>query len=171
MSSSSGAGNRPASPFEEEPSSWTGPPLTEDMVRRAEEALGVRLPGSYLEVLYRQNGGVLKKTCHPTSFRTSWADDHFAVDVIMGIGYEEGIDVQSDYLVAEWGYPNIGVVFGVTPAAGPDTVMLDYSACGPEGEPAVAYVGEDRVPRRVAESFGEFLAGLVPSEADEDQDR
>jgi hypothetical protein len=58
-------------------------------------------------------------------------------------------------------YPDIGVVIGVTPMAGPDTVMLDYSSVGPGGEPAVVYVGEDRVPRRVADSFGEFVDGLV----------
>ncbi|WP_375373481.1 SMI1/KNR4 family protein [Micromonospora sp. ATA51] len=43
------------------------------MVRQAEETLGFRLPRSYVELMYRQNGGVLKNTCYPTSFRTSWA--------------------------------------------------------------------------------------------------
>ncbi|MFG2056121.1 SMI1/KNR4 family protein [Micromonospora sp. NPDC048930] len=80
------------SPFEDAPSPWTGPPLTDDAVRRAEETLGVRLPQSYLRLLSRRNGGVLRNTCHPTSFRTSWAEDHFEVDVILGIGYEEGVN-------------------------------------------------------------------------------
>lgn len=35
--------------------------------------------------------------------------------------------------------------------------MLDYSDCGPEGDPAVVYIDEDRVPRRVAGSFIEFI--------------
>lgn len=155
-------------PFDVGPSLWTGPPLTEDMVRRAEETLGVRLPRSYVELMYRQNGGVLKNSCCPTSFRTSWAADHFGVDVIMGIGYEEGIDVQSASLISEWGYPNVGVVLGVTPAAGPDTVMLDYSGSGPDAEPAVIYVDEDRVPRRVADSFGDFMTCLVSCEVYEE---
>jgi hypothetical protein len=158
------------SPFEEGPSPWIGPPLTEDMVRQAEETLGFRLPRSYVELMYRQNGGVLKNTCYPTSFRTSWAADHFGLDVIMGIGYEEGIDAQSAELISEWDYPNVGVVLGVTPMAGPDTVMLDYSESGPDGEPAVVYVGEDRIPRRVADSFGEFIDGLVSCEVYEDED-
>ncbi|SCG49855.1 SMI1/KNR4 family protein [Micromonospora inositola] len=157
-------------PFEVGPSPWIGPPLTEDMVRRAEETLGVRLPRSYVELMYRQNGGVLKNSCYPTSFRTSWAADHFGVDVIMGIGYEEGVDAQSANLISEWDYPKVGVVLGVTPAAGPDTVMLDYSESGPGGEPAVVYVDEDKVPRRIADSFGEFMNGLVSCEAYEDDD-
>jgi hypothetical protein len=41
-------------------------------------------------------------------------------------------------------------------------VLLDYSESGPEGEPAVVYVDEDRVPRRIADSFDEFLQRLVP---------
>jgi len=149
-------------------SPWIGPPLDAEMVRRAEETLGVRLPRRYVEILRQQNGGVLKDNCCPTSFRTSWAADHFQVDVILGVGYEDGLDAQSADLIEEWGYPNIGVVFGVTAAAGPDTVMLDYSASGSEGEPAVVYVGEDRVPRRVADSFDEFLTSLVSCEQYED---
>jgi hypothetical protein len=39
--------------------------------------------------------------------------------------------------------------------------MLDYSECGPTGEPAVAHVDEDRVPRRVAATFEQFVAALV----------
>ncbi|MEV4987105.1 SMI1/KNR4 family protein [Micromonospora sp. NPDC053811] len=142
------------------------------MVRRAEATLGVRLPHAYVEVMYQQNGGVLKDGCFPTSFRTFWTADHFQVDVIMGVGFPEGVDALSAYLIAEWGYPEVGVVLGVTPLAGPDTVMLDYSASGPDGEPAVAYVGEDRVPRRVANSFEEFMNRLVSCQAyDDDQDQ
>ena len=54
--------------------------------------------------------------------------------------------------------------------AGPDTVMLeDYSDCRPDGEPAVVYVGEDKILRRVADSFGEFIDGLVSCEVYEDE--
>ncbi|MGW4944477.1 SMI1/KNR4 family protein [Actinoplanes sp. NPDC004185] len=152
------------SPFDDGPGEWTGPPLTDDMVRQAEATLGVRLPPAYVDLLRLRNGGVLRDTRHPTSFRTSWAADHFAVDVLLGVGYPEGADAQSAYLIAEWGYPDVGVVIGVTPSAGHDTVMLDYSGCGPAGEPAVVYVDDDRLPRRVADSFGQFMSGLEPDD-------
>ncbi|XVV09646.1 SMI1/KNR4 family protein [Actinoplanes sp. CA-131856] len=149
-------------PFEPGPSQWTGPPVDDAMVRRAEETLGHRLPPAYVDVLRRQNGGILAKNCYPTDFRTDWAADHFQMDVLLGIGHPEGADTQSAYLIQEWDYPPIGVVIGVTALAGPDTVMLDYTT---QGEPAIAYIGEDRVPRRVAETFAHFMAFLV----DEDQ--
>jgi hypothetical protein len=140
------------------------------MVRQAEELLGVRLPQSYVQLMYRQNGGLLKRTCFPTGFRTSWSADHFQVDIIRGIGYEKGIDEQSNALIFEWKYPDVGVVIGVTPAAGPDTVMLDYSESGPDGEPAVVYVDEDRVRRWIADSFESFINGLVSEEEYSDED-
>ena len=84
------------------------------------------------------------------------------MNVILGIGGASGIDTpmrdgdtRSEYLVREWGYPPVGVVLCVTPSGGHDTVMLEYSGGGPE--PAVAYVDEDRVPRRIAGTFAEFL--------------
>lgn len=40
-------------------------------------------------------------------------------------------------------------------------LMLDYTACGAHGEPSVVHVDEDRVPRRLASSFADFIAGLV----------
>lgn len=150
----------------EEDDYYTGPPLDIDMVYRVEGDLGVRLPCSYIETLLVRNGGTPRNRCYPTDFPTSWADDHFEISGIRGIGGSWGIDSSSgrgsSYLISEWGYPEIGVVICETPSAGHDTVMLDYSECGLQGEPAVVYVDEDRVPRRIAQSFGEFLARLVP---------
>ena len=141
---------------------YRGPPLTSAMVQRAETALGVRLPGGYLELLSENNGGTFAKRFIATSFPTSWAADHFAVSGLLGIGGERGIDsttgLGSVDLIAEWGYPDVGIVICDTPSAGHDTVMLDYSACGPLGEPTVVYVDEDRVSRQVADAFIALLA-------------
>jgi hypothetical protein len=140
---------------------YTGPPLDNDMVRRAEDSLGVRLPRSYVDVLFQRNGGSLRRGCFPTEFRNSWADDHIEIRALLGIGGQRGIESWSPAMVAEWGYPDVGVVIGDLPSGGHDTVMLDYSQSGPDGEPAVVYVDEDRVPRRIASSFDGLLSGLV----------
>ncbi|MFF8815167.1 SMI1/KNR4 family protein [Streptomyces pactum] len=150
----------------EDDDSYTGPPLDEGLVRRAEEELGLRLPLSYVEVLRLRNGGVPRRRCCPTEFSTTWAPDHFEISAILGIGGPWGIidhppGASTSYSVTDWEYPEIGFVVCDTPSAGHDTVMLDYSACGPDGEPAVAYVDEDRVPRRVADSFAAFLTRLT----------
>ncbi len=143
---------------------FTGPSLDASRIRAAEAILGFRLPSSYAGILLEQNGGSLRHRCCFTSFPTSWADDHFSVNALLGHGGEWGMDTEfgSAYLIEEWGYPRIGLVIGVTPSAGHDTVMLDYSACGPDGEPTVVYVDEDRVPKKVADSFDAFLAMLRP---------
>ena len=150
--------------FDPEDDEFTGPPIDDEAVRRAEAALGVRLPAAYVDALRERNGGVLLRSCFPTDFETSWAPDHFEVRALRGIGGDEGIDSDtgSEYLIAEWDYPDIGVVICDMPSGGDDVVMLDYSHSGPDGEPAVAYVDEDRLPRRVADTFQEFLDRLRP---------
>lgn len=152
--------------FDEQDDFFTSPPLDDGMLRRAEETLGVRLPPTYVKVLFQRNGGVLRRKCCPTEFSTSWAASHFEILALLGIGGEWGIDspLGSAYLIDEWEYPAIGVVLCAMPSGGHDAVMLDYSQSGPEGEPAVAYIDEDRIPRRVANSFEEFLMQLVACE-------
>ncbi|MFE4216971.1 SMI1/KNR4 family protein [Streptomyces sp. NPDC056844] len=144
-----------------EESDWVGPPVDIEMIRRAEDVLQVRLPKTYVDLLFVQNGGILSNRCFPTRFPTSWASDHVCIDAIWGVGGVYGVDVTSPGMITEWGYPEIGVVFGLTPSGGHDTVMFDYTSCGSNGEPSISYVDEDRVPRRIANSFSEFLHGLV----------
>jgi hypothetical protein len=140
---------------------YNGPPLTDDMVLAAEATLGVHLPNGYVALLRQRNGGSLRKRCYPTSFPTSWAPTHISVRAILGIGGEYGTDKMTSYLVSEWGYPDVGIVLCATPSGGHDTVMLDYSVVQPGGEPFVAYVDEDRIPRQIASNFEEFVEGLV----------
>lgn len=146
--------------FDEE-TYYTGPPLDLEAIHRLEKSLGYRLPGRYVELLLRRNGGSLRHRCLPTSFPNSWSVDHIEVRAILGIGSPLGIQ-SSASLIADWEYPAIGLVFCETPSGGHDTVMLDYSESGNWGEPHVAYVDEDRIPRRVANSFDDFINSLVP---------
>lgn len=149
--------------FFDDNSMHSGPTLSGEMVGRAQANLGVRLPDAYVEVLRERNGGVPIRRCFRTARRTSWAEDHVEISTLLGLGFDRGIDGElgSAYLIQEWGYPNIGVVICDTPSAGHDTVMLDYRECGPEGEPRVAYVDEDRSILLLAQNFAEFIAGLL----------
>jgi hypothetical protein len=146
---------------------FTGPLLTEGMIRAAERGLGYRLPEAYLRLLKSQNGGEPRRDCFPTSSATSWAKDHIAVVGIRGIGGEWGIDsptLGSAAMIKQWGYPNIGVVVGECPSAGHDVVMLDYSVSGNQGEPRVVHVEtecETPCVTLLAENFQSFIEGLV----------
>jgi hypothetical protein len=147
-------------------SEHTGPPLTTEAVRAAEATLGYKLPESYLRLLRVRNGGNPRFCCYPTEVRTSWAEDHICITTLFGVGFERGIDGEheSRYMIEEWGYPDVGIVIADTPSAGHDTVMLDYSECGPQGEPRVIHVdteSDEPVITVLAPDFETFIAGLV----------
>jgi hypothetical protein len=143
----------------------TGPPLTRDMVQAAEDALGFKLPASYLQLLVGRNGGYPRKFCFPTSAPTSWAADHVQISTLFGVGYKFGIEA-SPSVIAKWGYPHVGIVIADTPSGCHDAVMLDYSQCGPKGEPRVVLVETREVTSEMmvlAPNFETFVAGLVDS--------
>jgi hypothetical protein len=143
---------------------YTGPALTDELISSAERKLGYRLPAAYLALLRERNGGVPRRKCFPTAAPTSWAHDHIEIAAIRGIGGDWGLDsddgVGSRDMIAEWGYPDIGLVICEMPSAGHDAIMLDYSDCGPGGEPSVAYIDDDRSVKRIASSFAAFLDRL-----------
>lgn len=140
-----------------------GPPVSRELIRAAEQKLGLRLPAAYLALLSERNGGTPRRRCFKTSRPTSWARDHIAVQTLLGVGYDDGLDGQfgSEYMVREWGYPPIGVVVFDTPSGGADTVMLDYSRRGPLHEPRVVYVDEDRSVLVLADDFAQFTEKLT----------
>jgi SMI1 / KNR4 family (SUKH-1) len=143
---------------------YTGPPLTDAMVASAEQVLGYTLPASYLQLLRVKNGGCPERQCHPTG-GTHWSDNHVRVVTIFGLGGRWGIDSEefgTRHMIRQAGLPEIGIVVGWTPTAGHDAIMLDYSACGPQGEPSVIHVDpEDGASALLAVNFEMFLSNLV----------
>jgi hypothetical protein len=144
---------------------YMGPPFSDELQLAAEQALGLRLPSAYVDLLRHTNGGVPVLRRFNTTFPTSWATNCFEITAILGVGGPRGIDsgegLGSNELIREWGYPNVGVVICDTPSAGHDTVMLDYRESGPNGEPAVVYIDEDREPRQISTSFDGFVSALT----------
>jgi hypothetical protein len=95
---------------------------------------GLPSPAAYIALSQLQNGGMVRKECHRTSTRTSWAEDHIAIAGILAIGNSKPCALLgsfgSDFWVTEWGYPPIGIYFADCPSAGHDMVCLDYRAAG-----------------------------------------
>jgi len=145
-------------------------PPTDELIVSIEEELGYKLPSSYIALMKQRNGGVPKNTCFPTEDATSWSEDHIAITGILGIGREKSYslcgDLGSQFMIEDWGYPDIGVVICDCPSAGHDVVMLDYRACGRDGEPEVIHVDQegDYEITFLADNFEAFILGLVNEE-------
>lgn len=99
---------------------YVGPAPTDDVIASVEGEPGYRLPGSYVAMMRRHNGGLPRRTCFPTSTRTTWADDHVAVTGIFGIGrdvrYSLCGEAGSRFWIQAWGYPDLGVYFASCPS-------------------------------------------------------
>ncbi len=145
---------------------YVGDPLSADQVTSVERTLGYKLPRAYVELMTFQNGGIPKKTNHRTKTRTTWAADHIAITGIFSIGSRHPYSLcgtrGSKFWMDEWGYPPIGVYFADCPSAGHDMLCLDYRICGPDGEPQVVHVDQERdySITLVAETFESFIRGL-----------
>lgn len=145
-------------------------PPTDKLIAEVEEKLGYKLPKSYIWLMKQHNGGIPKNTCFPTDEPTSWAEDHVAITGIMGIGKDKDCSIcgglGSQFMIDEWGYPDIGVAICDCPSAGHDMIFLDYRECGPEGEPKVVHIDQecDYKITHLADSFEEFICGLVSDE-------
>lgn len=145
---------------------YSGPPLTDVMVKEAEAKLGYTLPSSYVKLLRHTNGGIPRRRCFPKS-GTSNADNHIRVEHICGIGGSWGIDSDefgSNHAIRQAGFPEVGVFIAWTVNAGHDGVMLDYSECGLNGEPRVIFVDPEEhtnPTQSIAPNFEAFVKGLV----------
>jgi tetratricopeptide (TPR) repeat protein len=145
-------------------------PPDDALIASVEEELGYKLPASYIEMMKLHNGGIPYNTSHPTSTPTSWAPDHVALSGIYGIGRDNNNSLcghfGSPFMIEEWGYPDIGVVFCDCPSGGHDVLMLDYRSCGKDGEPQVIHVDQegDYAITYVAPNFASFIRGLVNDE-------
>jgi hypothetical protein len=145
---------------------YAEPAPSDQLIASVEAELGFRLPDAYIALSRIRNGGVLARGTHPMAAPTGWADDHIAVTGIYAIGrtarYALCGELGSAFMRDEWGYPDWGVGFADTPTAGHEQLMLDYRACGPDGEPAVVYVDQedDYSVHPVAPDFATFLQGL-----------
>lgn len=130
----------------------SGPTLNDSLIAAAEQNLGVKLPGAYLSLLRRQNGGSLND-----EWFTTKQGFEFECQEIPGLGYPEGIDGEfgSNYIIEEWQYPE-GVIY--LTGDGHTGVCFDYRKCGSQGEPTIIWVDkESEEEHQIAPNFAAFL--------------
>lgn len=139
-------------------------PFDDELLKSIEEELGYKLPASYVELMRKHNGGSLKRC------RLDIGNTYTILDVLFGIGREKEDSICGKYgtkfWLEEWGYPDIGVAIADTESAGHEMIFLDYTECGPEGEPRVVYIDQewDYKTIVVAENFEEFVNMLREEE-------
>ncbi|MBQ6860588.1 MAG: SMI1/KNR4 family protein [Clostridia bacterium] len=132
-------------------------PFDDEMLKSIEAELGYKLPASYVELMREHNGGILNRGV------LEIGDTYTIVSTLYGIGREKSYSLGGSYStkfwVEEWGYPDIGIAIAETESAGHEMIFLDYTECGPEGEPRVVYIDQewDYKTIVVAENFEEFV--------------
>lgn len=140
---------------------------TDALIDSIEQELGYKLPASYIELMKQHNGGTPVNCCFPVTEETSGTECHVEISGIMGIGrsktYSLGGSFGSRFMIDEWGYPDTGIYICTCPSAGHEMILLDYSICGPKGEPQVFYVDQEREYQKtfLAKDFETFIRGLV----------
>ena len=123
-----------------------------------------------------QNGGELRKNNFEGSFKRTWASGSFDIEYISGVDsskrYSLCGEFGSKFWIEEWKYPNIGIAICGTSSGGHDMIFLDYSDCGPEGEPCVVHIDQEGGYEitYLADNFKDFVDRLFPSLDDEYED-
>ncbi|HDX9710454.1 SMI1/KNR4 family protein [Bacillus cereus] len=141
-------------------------PINDELIKKAEEVLNVKLPESYINLLKEQNGGTLRLDVHPTSKPNSWADDHVNVSGLYGISFDENESsiLESRYLIREWEMPeNIILLSG----DGHTWIALDYRNVA-ENPPVIFIDNEFEEIIELAPNFERFLQNLTTYEYDEE---
>ncbi|CAH0525784.1 SMI1/KNR4 family protein [Vibrio hippocampi] len=140
---------------------------SDELIKEVESELGYKLPIAYLDFMKSQNGGIPNNNSFPCKEETSWAPDHVAISGFLNIGNRKSNSLcgqfGSQFMVKEWGYPDIGIYFAKCPSAGHDMIALDYRKCGRDGIPQVVHVDQDCDYKItfLAENFETFVMGLV----------
>lgn len=149
-------------------------PMNEEVVKKAENVLGVRLPKSYIELLHQQNGGELT---YPY-FELEFKDEEELFTRREEIRYIEGICLENDdisimsskelleeELFERDGIPVLSNEFVVVWTDYHHWLVLDYRTT--KDNPPVLYIFEDYSgdgitwdSRKIGNSFDEFSAKL-----------
>ncbi|MEK4502276.1 SMI1/KNR4 family protein [Bacillus sp. FSL R12-0069] len=141
-------------------------PINDELIKKAEEVLNVKLPESYINLLKEQNGGTLRLDTYPTSEPNSWADDHVNVSGLYGISFDENESsiLESRYLIREWEMPeNIILLSG----DGHTWIALDYRNVA-ENPPVIFIDNEVEQIIELAPNFESFLQNLTTYDHDEE---
>ncbi len=134
-------------------------PVTDELFKRAEKAIGYRLPSSYRELMKHRNGGAISG-----DLDESW------LAAIYGISPDpeswNGLEAMFDNWKNEWEYPDIGIPFGETQSAGHDMYYMDYRVTDYNGEPRIIRIDNESENDAyfVADNLMDFIRLIIRNE-------
>ena len=131
------------------------PPLTDEALRSAENALGVTLPGEYVELLRLQNGGVVAPAL--SIFRVG--ERVLPFEDMRGIGDATESILDSTWLTDEWEMPRELVLLT---GDGHTWIALDHRAGGEAS--VVWFDNELEEDLQLAPDFRTFVSLLEPGD-------
>ena len=132
-------------------------PASDELIKLAEEQLGITLPKTYIRLLKEQNGGSIIFNAYPAPEHEIFGNDSIEVDFIEGIGKDDGI-LKSEEMIEEWEMPKGLVLFN-----GDGHFWLAFDYRHTLSNPPIVYVDNtDEVSQviKIAENFDEFLDRL-----------
>lgn len=133
--------------------------LTDELVSRAEETMGYRLPESYKELLRFRNGGSIN-----SELDECWLAAIYGISTDPNNFY--GLESMYDNWKNEWEYPDIGIPFGETESAGHDMYYMDFRVTDENGEPRIVRIDNemDNEVFVVADNLPEFIRMVLTNE-------
>ncbi len=142
---------------------YVSEPPTDELIAEIEQELGYKLPESYIWLMKQHNGGVLNHNRNGRKIdwsegHTEWTSNVVAVAGIMSIGREKTWSIGKPHVQCR---PDIGVVIADTWDCA-DKILLDYRACGKNGEPSVVCVDPNTHLQitKLADNFESFIRSL-----------
>ena len=133
--------------------------LTDELVSRAEETMGYKLPESYKELLRFRNGGSIS-----SDLDESWLAAIYGISTDPKNFY--GLESMYDNWKNEWEYPDIGIPFGETESAGHDMYYMDFRVTDENGEPRIVRIDNEMNNEvfAVADNLPEFIRMILKNE-------
>ena len=144
-------------------------PMSAESLKEAERLLNVKFPEELVALWRVQTGGSPQGLVFPTGQKTTWAEDHVPLPELFGIGSTQSPSgshniFNSQYMAHEWDLPPKQILLA---GEGDWWITLDYRK---SETPCVRWLdvdsGEDI---ELAPSFNQFLAGLLPASAVDEQ--
>lgn len=133
--------------------------VSDELISRAEAAMGYKLPESYKELLRFRNGGSVNG-----DLAECWLTE------IYGIATDpdnfNGLEAMFDNWKNEWQYPDIGIPFGETASAGHDMYYMDWRVTDGNGEPRIVRIDNEmgNAVFAVADNLPEFIKMILSEE-------